>query len=231
VISRALAKYAVDAVTFPGDAALAYRNEGWHGVWNAIVPRTVYRIARSGRLTVFAQRLDADPERTMPAGVAVAPLGAAQLPSLDPIAGMRERERFRRLLEIGCLGLVAWRGLRPVGYAWVATEIHPEVSHCPLVLPRGAAYLWDLYVLPAERRSGVGSALARERLRTARALGCTEGWRMIAHGNTASLRTLCRGGAAPRVVGEMRYLKLGRRLYSRFTPGAPAGAPRGRAGG
>jgi GNAT superfamily N-acetyltransferase len=120
------------------------------------------------------------------------------------------------------MGLVAWRGSQPVGYAWVATEMRPEVSQCPLELPADAAYLWDLYVVPAERRSGVGSALASERLRAARALGRTEGWRMITPDNTASLRTLHRTGASTRVVGEIRYVKLGSRLFARFTPCPPA---------
>jgi GNAT superfamily N-acetyltransferase len=99
--------------------------------------------------------------------------------------------------------------------------MRPEVSQCPLGLPPHAAYLWDLYVVPAERRSGVGSALAGERLRTARALGCSEGWRTIAPDNVASLTTLRRSAAVTRVVGELRYLKLGSRLFTRFIPCPP----------
>jgi hypothetical protein len=68
----------------------------------------------------------------------------------------------------------------------------------------------------------VGSALARERLQAARALGLTEGWRMIEPGNTASLRTLRRSGSSTRIVGELRYLKLGTRLFARFTPCPPS---------
>jgi GNAT superfamily N-acetyltransferase len=222
VIPRPLAKYVADLVTFPGDAALAYRNEGLRGVWAAITPRTIYRIVRISRLTIFAQPLDVIPDIGMPAGVTIARLRPEQIPSLAAIAGERDRERFRRLLEIGCTGLVAWRGAVPVGYAWVATEMRPEVSHCPLVLPANAAYLWDLYVVPAERRSGVGSALASERLRTAKDMGRVEGWRMITPDNAASLRTLHRSGASTRIVGQLRYLKLGGRLFSRFTPCPPS---------
>ena len=218
MIPRPLAKYAADLVTFPGDATLAYRNEGLRGLWGAIAPRTVHRVVRASRLTVFAQPLHEIPEVRLPAGISIAPLQLEQIPALSRIAGVLDRERFRRLLEIGCVGLVAWRGSRPVGYAWVATEMRPEVSQCPLELPAHAAYLWDLYVVPAERGSGVGSALASERLRAARVLGRTEGWRMIAPANTASLGTLRRSGAATRVVGQMRYVKLGSRLFARFTP-------------
>jgi GNAT superfamily N-acetyltransferase len=222
VIPWPLAKYVTDLVTFPGDAALAYRNEGLRGVWGAIAPRTIHRVVRASRLTVFAQPLHEIPEVQPPPGVSIARLRREQVPALSRIAGELDRERFSRLLEIGCVGLVAWRGSRPVGYAWVATEMRPEVSHCPLELPADAAYLWDLYVVPAERGGGVGSALASERLRAARVLGRTEGWRMITPGNTASLGTLRRSGASTRVVGQIRYIKLGSRLFARFTPCPPA---------
>jgi GNAT superfamily N-acetyltransferase len=222
VIARPLAKYAIDLVTFPGDAALAYRNEGLRGVWGAITPRTIHRIVRVSRLTIFAQPLHEIPDVEPPPGVSIARLRPEEIPALSPIAGALDRARFHRLLEIGCVGLAAWRGSRPIGYAWVATEMRPEVSQCPLWLPADAAYLWDLYVVPAERGSGVGSALASERLRVARDLGRTEGWRMITPGNTASLATLRRSGARTRVVGRIRYVKLGRRLFARFTPCPPA---------
>jgi len=218
---RPLAKYVADVVTLPGDAALAYRNEGLRGVWDAVSTRTIHRIVRVSRLTIFAQPLDVIPEVKLPAGVTIELLRPEQIPALASIAGERDRERFRNLLEIGCIGLVAWRGSRPIGYAWVAPAVRPEVSQCPLVLPANAAYLWDLYVLPAERRSGVGSALASGRLRAAKALGFAEGWRMITPDNAPSLSTLRRTGASTRVVGELRYLKLGNRLFTRFTPCPP----------
>jgi GNAT superfamily N-acetyltransferase len=222
VIPGPLAKYAADLASLPGDAALGYRNEGLRGVWDAVASRTVHRVIRVSRLTVFAQTLERIPEVPPPSGIRIERLGAESVEALAPIAGGRDRERFRRLLEIGCIGLAAWRGERPVGYAWVAAEVRPEVTQCPLELPPHAAYLWDLYVVPSERGSGLGSALAAERLRTARDLGRSEGWRMITPDNTASLRTLRRSGAAPRVVGEFRYLKLGPRLFARFAPCPPS---------
>ena len=213
-----LTKYVADLASLPGDAALGYRNDGLRGVWDALASRTVHRVLRASRLTVFAQPLNEVPDISLPAGLRITRLGAGDVESLAPVAGVRERRRFERLLEVGCIGVVAWRGEDPVGYAWVAPVMRPEVTQCPLELPSHAAYLWDLYVVPAERGSGVGSALAAERLRAARELGRTEGWRMITPGNTASLRTLRRSGAPPRVVGEMRYVKLGPRLFARFSP-------------
>jgi GNAT superfamily N-acetyltransferase len=216
-----LAKYAADLASLPADAALGYRLEGLRGVWQAVAPRTVHRLIRASRLTIYAQPLTQIPDIPVPPGIAIRPLRAEEIPALGAIAGGRERERFRRLLAAGCRGLVAWRGCRPVGYAWMAPKMGPEVSRCPLELPPHAAYLWDLYVVPAERCNGIGGALSSERLRIARALGRTEGWRMIEPGNFASLRTLQRSGGTPRVVGELRYLKLGRRLFARVTPCPP----------
>lgn len=216
-----LAKYARDIATLPGDAAAGYRNEGMRGVWDAVACRTVHRVIRASRLTVFAQLLDHIPEAAPPAGVTISRLGSDEVEVIAPIAGERHRERFRGLLASGCVGLVAWKAGRPVGYAWIAREMRPEVSLYPLELPAHAAYLWDLYVVPAERGNGLGSALAAERLRTARELGFTEGWRMVAPDNIASLRTLRRIGLRPRVVGEVRCLKLGPRLFGRFTPCPP----------
>jgi GNAT superfamily N-acetyltransferase len=221
MIPALLGKYVTDLVTLPGDAAVAYRHEGLRGVWDAIAPRTVHRVLRFSRLIVFAQPLDAIPELRNPPGVRIERLRPDQISSLGPIVGERDRERFRRLIQAGCVGLVAWRGDRPVGYGWVTTRMRPEVSQCPIPLPPAAAYLWDLYVIPAERRNGVGSALAGARLRTARALGCSEARRTITPDNVASLTTLRRSAAVTRVVGDLRYLKLGPRLFTRFTPCPP----------
>jgi GNAT superfamily N-acetyltransferase len=213
-----LAKYARDIATLPGDAAAGYRNAGMRGVWDAVACRTMHRVIRATRLTVFAQPLDHLPEVAPPAGVTISRLRSDEVEAMAPIAGERDRDRFRGLLGLGCVGLVAWKAGRPVGYAWIARTMRPEVSLYPLELPAHAAYLWDLYVVPAERGSGLGSALAGERLRTARELGFTEGWRMVAPDNIASLRTLRRTGLQPRVVGEVRCLKLGPRQFGRFTP-------------
>jgi GNAT superfamily N-acetyltransferase len=78
-------------------------------------------------------------------------------------------------------------------------------------------YLWDSYVLPAERGRGIGSALVAERLGIARGLGYAEAWRMIAPRNAASLRTL-RAGGPVQVVGEIRFVQLLGSLRARFDP-------------
>jgi GNAT superfamily N-acetyltransferase len=220
-----LGKYLEDWRTFPADAALGFQKEGWAGVWQAFAPRSVYRVFRYGRLLVFAQLVD-QPDPPMPAGVTILPLREHDWPALRTLMGERELKRCRILIAAGHAGLIAWRDGRPIGYAWVAGRLGPEVTACRFPLPSYAAYLWDLYVIPSERGTGVGTALAAARLRTARDWGYREGWRTIAPDNWASLATLRKtGGPTTRVVGELRFLKVLSWMKLRFIPQAVSVAP------
>lgn len=217
-IPRALAKYIEDCRTFPQDAALAYRIEGWRGVWDTLAPRTVQRLFRRGRLVIFAQALDDAPDVPPPTGVRIAALAEADWPALSTLVTRRALARSKGLVAAGRHCVVAWRGPQPIGYGWVAERLGPDVTSCMFALPPHAAYLWDLYVLPSERSNGVGSALASARVRTARELGFSEGWRMIEPSNGASLRTLARSARGVRVIGELRFVKVLSRMRVRFTP-------------
>ncbi len=218
-------KYVEDCRTFPGDARLTFRLEGVRGVWEALAARTIDRVIRHGHVVVFAQALDSAPVVPPPVGVVIRPLTDEDWPGLSRIVTRRSLSLFRALVKNGHHGLVAWRGAEPIGYGWVAERVGPDVTACPLSLPKDAAYLWDLYVVPSERSNGVGSALASARIQTARERGFREGWRMISPSNAASLRTLAKSGRDTRVVGEIRFIKLLERIYARFTP-AVAPAPR-----
>lgn len=218
MIPEPLRKYVNDLRTFPRDAALAYRYNGWRGVWDTLAPRTVDRIFRTERMLIFAQSLHESPDVAAPPGVRIAPLGDADWPALSTLVTQRDLARFRGLAAAGRHALLAWRGSQPIGYGWVAERIGPDVTVCGLALPAHAAYLWELYVIPSERSNGVGTALASARIRKARELGFSEGWRMITPSNGASLRTLARTGSGTRVVGELRFVKLLSRIHVRFTP-------------
>jgi GNAT superfamily N-acetyltransferase len=215
-VSR-LARYVRDCRTFPADARIAWSNEGWRGVWEAIASRTLRKVLRRDRMILFAQGLDDLPETCSPDDVVVTRLLPRELPMLAYLVSRRDLDAFRALLAAGRIGVVAWRGGRAVGYAWMAERLGPDVTRCPIPLPEEAVYLWDLYVLPAERGQGIGSALATERLSIARGLGYQEGWRMIAPRNFASLRTL-RAGGATRIVGEIRFVQVLSVLRARFLP-------------
>ena len=212
-----LARYVRHCRTFPADARIAWSNEGWRGVWEAIATRTLHKVLRGDRMILFAQGLDDLPEACSPDGVSVTRLLPRELPMLAYLASRRDLDKFRALLAAGRIGVVAWRGGRAVGYAWMAEQLGPDVTRCPIPLPGEAVYLWDLYVLPAERGRGIGSALAAERLSLARELGYREGWRMLAPRNFASLRTL-RAGGSTRIVGEIRFVQILSVLRARFLP-------------
>jgi GNAT superfamily N-acetyltransferase len=218
MIPKALEKYASDLRTLPGDFALAYRHNGWRGAWSTLATRTVHRVFRTDRVVIFAQPLSGSPEVAPPPGVCIAPLSETDWPALSRLVAQRDLARFSRLVASGRHGLVAWRGSEPIGYGWVAERIGPDVTACDLALPAHAAYLWDLYVIPSERSNGVGSALASARIRKARELGFSEGWRMISPSNGASLRTLARTGSGTRVIGELRYVKVLSHVQVWFRP-------------
>ena len=219
-ISPRLGKYVADCRSFPADAVLSYQLAGMRGVWDALADRTVHRVLRTGRLMVFAQLLESAPDVPAPTGVQILPLSDEDWPALSKIVTQRSLALFRKLAANGRHGLVAWRGADAIGYGWVAERIGPDVTACPLALPAYAAYLWDLYVVPAERSNGVGSALASARVQLARRLGFREGWRMIAPSNGASLRTLAKTGTDTRTVGELRFIKLFASIHTRFSPAA-----------
>jgi ribosomal protein S18 acetylase RimI-like enzyme len=216
-------KYLHDLRTLPADAALAYRHDGMRGAWKALAARSLHRLIRTGRLIVFAHTLDGERGLRLPSGVTITTATDRDLTALATLVGQRELGRFEALLANGRCCLIAWRGNRPVGYAWVADGIGPDVTFWPFPVefPRSAAYLWNLYVLPSERSSGIGSALAEARLRLAREQGFHEGWRMVAPSNTASLRTVQKSARGTRVVGEIRFVQVLNRTYSEFTPHRP----------
>lgn len=213
-------KYIEDCRTFPGDAAVAFRLQGLGGVWDALRQRTIDRIVAAGHLVIFAQSLDSAPEIPAPPGVVLRPLSSDDWYALSSIVSQRDIRRFRALIAAGRHAVVAWRGSQPIGYGWVAERLGPDVTVCPLALPADAAYLWDLYVIPSERSSGVGSALASARIRIAKNCGLSEGWRMISPSNAPSLRTLTKSATHTRKVGELRFIKILSRVYSRFIPAA-----------
>ena len=113
-----LQKYLHDWRTFPADAALAYRNNGMGGVWDAVAARSVHRVVRTGRMIVFAQPLEGVAELPLPAGVAIGALRESDWPALESLVTGREMDRFRH------------PGGRTVEFAWSHGE-----ARVPLAMP------------------------------------------------------------------------------------------------
>lgn len=214
-------RYAHDLATFPGDAALAWRLSGPGGVWEEIADRSVYRLFRRGHLVIVEQDLAGVEEPPPPEDVLIRQVDDPA--ALEPITGRRKAVAFGRYLSQGLAGFAAWRGKEPLGYTWLARSIVPGLVTIPLDLPAEACYGFALFVVPEARRGGLGSALVGRRLRQGREWGCRTAWRAIVTTNAPALGTLAKtSGDGTRLVGEYRYLKLGRRFFSRFTPYPPA---------
>jgi GNAT superfamily N-acetyltransferase len=211
-------KYVEDLRTFPGDASLAWRQRGWTGVREELSYRTVFRVFRRGRFWVLEQELANVREVPPPAGVTIEEFHG-DWSELASIATRREQRLFERAAGAGRNCFLARRAGVPIGYTWSSFSIDPAIEVYDIPLPTDAAYGWNLFVVPSERGSGTGTALVSARLAYARARGRRLGWRLIAPENRASQRTVektSRGRV--RRIATFSYLKLGRRLFSRFTP-------------
>lgn len=153
---------------FGHDLALMWRMGGMEAVREAILYRTVHRLYRRDRFLLVESSLPGDDGGSSVPGVEIRPLEDSDWDPLGQLMTTRKIERFRNRSERGRTCFVAWRGGRPIGYSWVSERVDPEIEHYPLPLPSDCVYGWDLYVNRDERGGGVGSALARARLRHAR---------------------------------------------------------------
>lgn len=202
-------KYLHDARTFPGDAANAWRRERFGGVCEELAQRSAYRLVRWSRSLVLEQELAWSTDAPPPAGIEIRQFSGPDWARMAPLASLRTRTIMAMASARGRTLLVAWRGAAPVGYAWCSERMERDIETFPLPLPSDAAYLWGLYTPPAERCRGIGTALARARLQWARDQGYRLAWRVIAVHNAASFRTAEKSsGRAPRILGELRSLKL-----------------------
>jgi GNAT superfamily N-acetyltransferase len=218
-VSGKLSRWIGDLRSLPHDAAVAYRRGGTRDLWGALAHPTLYCLWRHGRLMIIAQGVHSFRQVPPPPEIRISRLTQADWPALGTVVTRRELNGFGRRLAGGMIGLIAWRAGRPVGYTWITGRLLPGVTPFRLTLPPTAAYLFDLYVLPGERNSGVGSALVSARLERARDEGFEEGWRLISPTNGASLRTMEKtSGAAARVVGEVRYVKVLAKVSSWYRP-------------
>lgn len=216
---RRIARVAERWRDFPSEARRAYRLGGFGELGLLVADRSVHLLFRHDRMVVVAQTLDSIRETAIPKDVSITIAKREDMDSLSELASRSDIELFRTRLDAGGICLLAWRDGRPVGYTWISERMGPDVTICPLPLPPNAAYLYDLYVAPAERSSGIGSVLVVARLRWARERGFAEGWRMVSVKNHASLRTVEKTrGEGTRVVGEMSYVKILDRMYPRFMP-------------
>lgn len=221
-----LGRYIEDARTLPGDLRLAWRLEGWRGAVLEIKDRTLHRVYRRGRFLLFEQELESLRLPPIPSGVTIRELTLDDLPEMRGVLTQRKLAKSRELFERGRICLGAWLHGALCGYTWISTRMEADAEFYTLDLPADAVYMWDLFVLPAVRGAGIGSALVGARLEHARALGYKKAWRMVSPSNRPSMRTFhksAQGGFT--LIGEMRSIKILSRAYTRLRP-VPPGAVR-----
>ncbi len=149
-----------------------------------------------------------------PGGVSIRPLEGDP----DVLADLAPRRVLSALAyREACRCLVAWSGDRPVGHECWSERLDPEFDRLPVPLPAGTAFGHDLYVAPAFRGRGIGTALAAERLADCSAHGYRRLRRLVEPGNAASWKTADR--SAPYVVaGEVWFVRTPGRLRAGFDP-------------
>ena len=198
----------------------ASRARGWAGALGELRAAVQFRIFRHGEVLVIEQDLERVGSPEPPEGVEIRICNSeVDWAALTSIANRRTRDRFRRASARGRICLAAWRGERPVGYTWLSARMDPDLETFPLPLPDDGLYGWDLYVDPAERRFGIGSALTSARLSHAKALGHRVGWRAIDIDNRGSVGTVRNtAGDGVRIVGRFRYVKIFGWIRGRMLP-------------
>jgi ribosomal protein S18 acetylase RimI-like enzyme len=213
-------KYVRDVLTFPRDVSAGWHNAGLGGAWRELRVRTFDRISRRGLALLLEHVVEDVPHLPLPDGVRIAPFAGPDWTAFLALTTERRIARFRTRIARGRECLVAWRGERPVGFTWMSARMERDIETYPLPLPHDAAYHWDLYVASAERGNGLGTALAFARLHHSQARSYRLGWRLIDVDNRASQKTAQKTAtASTRVLGELRYLSIGGRSWSRYTPG------------
>jgi GNAT superfamily N-acetyltransferase len=213
-------KYVRDAMTFPRDAGAAWTHAGAPGVWRELRVRTLDRVSRGGIALLFEHVVADVPRLSLPDGVRIAPFTG---PDWSPFLALTTEKRvagFKKRIARGRECLVAWRGERPVGFTWISTQMEADIETYALPLPADASYHWDLFVTSEERGTGVGTALAYERLRHSHEKSYRLSWRLIDIDNLASQRGAQKtASGSTRVVGELRYRNFLGRSWYRFSRG------------
>lgn len=192
------------------DTGRAWENHGARGLLAEARESFILSWFRHGRVIVVETPLDEIPPFVPPDGLRFEAYRSEDWSPFSAIVPERVVGTLRRrAARAGRTCITALRGDRVVGYTWVSERISHRVERHPIPLPADAAYGWNLFVVPTERGTGVGSALLAARHWNARDRGFRVMWRAIDPENRASRRTVQKAWTpGSRIVGELRYVNL-----------------------
>lgn len=205
---------------FTADVTEAWQQGGAGAMWGELREWLLYPAARHGKLLLVEQALPDSIEVRPPPGVRIERLNDRHWDALAAICKRRMLRRHRRALQRGRVGILAIRDEQVLGYTWLSDEMDRDLEVYPVKLRPKAVYGWNLFVDPAERGKGIGSALVRARMRMARELGYETTMRVIDPENQPAIATVRNSSSErpARALGILYYLKFFRWVPSRFRP-------------
>lgn len=204
----------------PRTAASESRARAWLAEWLRMRGLLYFRRARVVRCELSAADRDEPQE-----GIEVREASEQDIRALAAALGRESADWMAKRAQ-GALCIVAWSGQARLGYLWITrsaelmSEVHQilDVSRDP-----GAVYLFDGYVLPANRRKGALRTLLHASKRWARQQGLSRLYAAFARENRVSEQALLRAGFAT-VVADVGFLSvLGHEWKWLRTPQGPSG--------
>jgi GNAT superfamily N-acetyltransferase len=201
-------KYLADAATFPGDARLAWRTDGAHGVWAEIAERTLYRVARSAHYDLYERDLATVKRVAPPDGLEVRLLAREEHSRLGALITSRLRARLDRT-PIDRTVFAALRDDIVVGYSWWTRSFDSALDFSPLALPSDAIFHGFVHVARSERHHGTAGALFSAGERYFLERGARFCWFLLESTNIAGARAAGgRSGGRTRHVARLAYRKF-----------------------
>ena len=214
-------KYLLDIATFPGDALLAWRTDGAHGLMTELAERSVFRIARTAHYNLYERDLATIKNVAPPEGVEVRMLAQCEHGLLDALMTRRRRAQLERDLASRTI-FAALRNGTVVGYSWWTPFFDSALDFSPLALPSDAIFHGYVHVERAERHRGTASALFSAGERYLHERGARACWFLIKSTNIAGTRTARgRWGGRSRHIAQLSYWKYPFRTKRRLTLAEP----------
>jgi GNAT superfamily N-acetyltransferase len=211
-----LQKYAHDLRTFPRDATSAWHSAGGKGVWDEVRRRTLDRLGGYTARLLVETDLTRLADIPSPEGLEIREFAGPDWSAMGQLV-RRAGHRQAAAAAAGRVCLVAWREGQAVGCAWFSGRLERRYEGYDLPMPADTVYIWQVEVVPEERRRGVAAALVASGLQRARTDGSLRGWAIVDRRNRASLRSFAKLGPS-HVVGSVARLKVGSWMRSQCRP-------------